>query len=756
MRGLLNESSKGGIYPSETRAAGALDTEVLLAAVFDVLIFISYFTIPCQLYWYLKGISQSKAVLRIRLHFILFILSCGLSHLFAALTDAGLVTGAALLILGKGVTALVSMKTAYLLSQYAGELLWLFSRTSKLELYVEELERTNNELDDLREAAEMSAKTSKSILSSVSNELQKPIITIRNNLEVLIPLTKNAEHQRLLQHSRAYAAALQEAITKMLTFSSFSRRQITMKRGPVEVMAIIDQVMDFSKVTVSKEDLQGIRPCIELGPSTPVFVITDPYLLKSALRAVLENALKYTDFGHVVLRVFTRETQVRRPLAERGGLNAPIQGLALEDELTDESSHLLRKDMLGNDRAWSQPAPMELVFQVVDTGIGIPDSEKAKIFEQLVRIDALDATKPPGVGIGLALSDKLMKHLGGTISVSNNDFLGHKRGSVFDLAVPMPVLGPDFGVLPDGFVPSFMHRVSNSVLGVLGESNAIVATDDKIFQKSMESLLIHSGITRISVCNGTDCALSENMNSAVAILGPDVVTDYGWCNIWTDWEASRDKRRCIMVLPAGKNLTGLRNFPLSLEMPVRPYRLAEMLEKACLPAVSGGHDKSPQPNSKRLIRVLIVDGNKANLNVADRMIRRAYQRAEVTTAENGMLAMDCWKASCDSDNPFDLIFIELNMTGLTGRALASKIRKVPGGSSPFLVALTGVFITDTHARSLMLDGFDKVLTKPLAMSTLKEVISDALAFSERGGADGHTINIDRHVSWAPTSHDHVH
>jgi signal transduction histidine kinase len=759
--------------------AGAYEAYSKTASVFDFLIFLAYFAIPAQLYWYLKDLPQSKAVLRIRLHFILFIVCCGLSHLFAAFSDSGLFRSASLLLFGKVVTAVVSIKTAHLLSTHAAEVIWLFSRTTLLESYIDELEKANVELDGFREAAESSAKTSNNILSSVSREILDPIDAAKEAVEATLQRMTSAEHQNLLWNALGCLATLQGTVSNMLVYVHLVQQRVTMNRRPCQISWIVEQAMNISTLGLTVKDLSGIIPCMEISPCAPVVAITDERLLVMALRCVVENAIKYTESGHVVLRVFTRE---RVPSsANKSGPQALLQAITHEamkkaDDLRvrflphlsnvvsvgSSSSSAVNKlesvpllpDAVGqpeasgsNSRIALGEGSTELVFQVIDTGRGIPDEIKSKIFEEYVRTTDAKPEAPrktnQGLGLGLAVCAKIMQHLGGRIEVSDNTFLGSCHGSVFELLLPDSAFVPQTGSYPyllrDDMLPTSAHA----------DVRVIIATEDPIFQSSVENLLRHQGVTTISLCNRTDSWISQNMDGSIAFLAPDVLTDIGWSNKWSEWKFAKEGRGIVAVVSAersvgssSKGVLGDGAFPLSLvaascclmQLPVNPNSLARVLSEAAVEksgpsrrtSVAGecarGIEATPGSHS---IRILIADDSRTGLNVVGSMIRRFVEHPDVMDAENGLEALNCYKLACQRGMPYHLILMDLNMPLMGGVAATEQIRKLPGGDEPLIAAMSSNFVTPTYHNYLKDQGFDAVITKPLTMGTLQNVVSGA-------------------------------
>ena len=124
------------------------------------------------------------------------------------------------------------------------------------------------------------------------------------------------------------------------------------------------------------------------------------------------------------------------------------------------------------------------MFQVVDEGVGIPDSKKATIFDELQRSDSLKAVpglqeKQGGLGMGLALCAKVMQHLGGRVEVMDNTFLGQCKGTIFELTLPDYAVTPQIGnpslMSPDADQDTWLPRSALSALRV------VIATEDPVF-----------------------------------------------------------------------------------------------------------------------------------------------------------------------------------------------------------------------------------------------------------------------------------
>ena len=233
-------------------------------------------------------------------------------------------------------------------------------------------------------AVEVATSQAKSaFLANVSHEMRTPLNALIGMAGLLGETRLDELQRRHLEVMQRAGQTLLELINDLLDLSKIEAGRIELHAEPVRLRTLIDERMAMlERVALSK----GIGLESAVHPSVPEGVSADPLRLSQALTNLLANAIKFTERGHVWLRV-TRGTE-----------------------------------------------PDELRFTVEDTGIGIEPAKLAVIFEPFAQADASVTRSFGGTGLGLSITRSLAWLMGGTIEVSSVP----GKGSVFTLTLPLP------------------------------------------------------------------------------------------------------------------------------------------------------------------------------------------------------------------------------------------------------------------------------------------------------------------------------
>jgi signal transduction histidine kinase len=280
--------------------------------------------------------------------------------------------------------------------------------------YVEWLERKNATLADLaqrlRESADEARRANavkSDFVGAVSHELRSPLSTILGYLEMTLdrglgPLTP--EQADALTRTRKESEALLELITDLLDVNRFEAGRVPLQLGPVALGPLI-------QVTCTEIPEQWRRPGVALRVVMPPdlgIIETDPGKLRTVVRNLIQNALKFTDRGHVTV-------------------TAAARGLR------------------------------EITIAVADTGRGIPIDALEYIFDSFRQVPGTDGG---GVGLGLHMVRRFVQLLGGTVGVTST--VG--KGSTF--TVTLPRRAPLRQRVPEHGGPSAVDRVTDAAQAV--------------------------------------------------------------------------------------------------------------------------------------------------------------------------------------------------------------------------------------------------------------------------------------------------
>jgi len=245
--------------------------------------------------------------------------------------------------------------------------------------------RMCDELGRLYQHIEAASQHKSQFLASMSHELRTPLNAIIGLTEMMVTnatrfgTEKAAEPLRRVNAAGTHLLAL---INEVLDLSKIEAGKLELNPEPINLARLIDEVIGTAGQLAEKNKNRLVVDSAEhLGP-----LIADPMRLKQILLNLLSNACKFTKEGEVALRV-------RR---------------------------------VADGRDWVELA-------VADTGIGLTSEQQAKLFQDFTQADSLTARRYGGTGLGLALSRKLARMMGGDVTVASEP----GKGSVFTVRLPV-------------------------------------------------------------------------------------------------------------------------------------------------------------------------------------------------------------------------------------------------------------------------------------------------------------------------------
>lgn len=272
-----------------------------------------------------------------------------------------------------------------------------------------------NEFDELRGQ----------FLASLNHELRTPLSGVLGMTDLLAETTLQVDQREYLDTIRECASQLLEALNAILDFSSLSSGHAQVQNTEFALTALLDGVAADG---AARAAAKGLRLVTEWDARLPETIVGDERYFQQVLHHLVRNAVKFTSRGEVALA------------------------------------------------ASVMPGPIGLWLRIVvkDSGIGIPQDKLRLIFQAFRQLDSGLARSYSGMGLGLALSDKLVRLMGGEISVEST--LG--RGATFTIRLPLVVATPAAAKVKSPESPTRRRRPV-----------VLVVEDNKIAQRVVEHVL---------------------------------------------------------------------------------------------------------------------------------------------------------------------------------------------------------------------------------------------------------------------------
>jgi two-component system sensor histidine kinase BarA len=520
--------------------------------------------------------------------------------------------------------------------------------TSDLRETLEQMEIQNVELDLAKKRAQEAARIKSEFLANMSHELRTPLNGVIGFTRLTLKTDLNATQRDHLHTIERSANNLLTIINDVLDFSKLEAGKLILESIPFPLRNTLDEVVTL--LAHSAHD-KGLELTLHIKNDVPDNVIGDPLRLQQVVTNLVGNAIKFTESGNIDL--------------------------------------VVEKRSQGNNK-------VQVEMRIHDTGIGIPEQEQSRLFQAFRQADASISRRHGGTGLGLVITQKLVSEMGGDISFHSQP----NQGSTFWFYINLDL---NSNAVLDGY--STENLAGKRIAYIEQNATAAQSTLNILANTPLEVIYSPTFMTLAEahydiMLFGLPVAFRDSLSIANPKLAKAVtMTDClilalpSHCQVDAESLKKEGVAGCLL-----KPVTSTRLLPLLAEHTFNANpALVDSLENKKLP-----------------LTVMAVDDNPANLKLIGALLDDHVQSVEL--CGSGAQAIERAKQM-----QIDIILMDIQMPEMDGIRACELIRQMPHHQQTPVIAVTAHAMAGQKEK-LLSAGMNDYLAKPIEEKKLYSLL----------------------------------